>query len=145
LTPDSSGAYNSGNLFLQFDQWYAVYMTADAAIFDTIGTAVSKIDPNISVNGPLADDVDILFSPGIGNGVSAVPEPSTWAMMLIGFAGLGFAGYRSAKKSGAALAATPEDLFDALAFALRYSGCKRVDDAAKMAAAIVAQRLVEHL
>ena len=23
-----------------------------------------------------------------------VPEPSTWAMMLIGFAGLGFAGYR---------------------------------------------------
>ncbi len=26
-----------------------------------------------------------------------VPEPSTWAMMLIGSAGLGFAGYRSAK------------------------------------------------
>ena len=23
-----------------------------------------------------------------------VPEPSTWAMLLIGFAGLGFAGYR---------------------------------------------------
>ena len=25
---------------------------------------------------------------------SVVPEPSTWAMMLLGFAGLGFAGYR---------------------------------------------------
>jgi hypothetical protein len=25
---------------------------------------------------------------------SAIPEPSTWAMMLVGFAGLGFAGYR---------------------------------------------------
>lgn len=25
---------------------------------------------------------------------SAVPEPSTWAMLLLGFAGLGFAGYR---------------------------------------------------
>ena len=24
----------------------------------------------------------------------AAPEPSTWAMMLIGFAGLGFAGFR---------------------------------------------------
>jgi hypothetical protein len=24
----------------------------------------------------------------------AVPEPSTWAMLLIGFAGIGFAGYR---------------------------------------------------
>jgi cholinesterase len=27
-----------------------------------------------------------------------VPEPSTWAMMLLGFVGLGFAGYRGAKK-----------------------------------------------
>ena len=25
-----------------------------------------------------------------------VPEPSTWAMMLLGFAGLGFMGYQSA-------------------------------------------------
>ena len=29
-------------------------------------------------------------------GVSAVPEPSTWLMMLMGFAGLGFAGYLAA-------------------------------------------------
>ncbi len=28
---------------------------------------------------------------------AGVPEPSTWAMMLLGFAGLGFAGYRSRK------------------------------------------------
>jgi phospholipase/lecithinase/hemolysin len=28
---------------------------------------------------------------------STVPEPSTWAMMLFGFAGLGFAGYRRAR------------------------------------------------
>ncbi len=28
-----------------------------------------------------------------------VPEPSTWAMMLLGFAGLGFAGYRASRKS----------------------------------------------
>lgn len=25
---------------------------------------------------------------------SAIPEPSTWAMMLLGFSGLGFVGYR---------------------------------------------------
>lgn len=36
--------------------------------------------------------------------ISAVPEPATWAMMLLGFAGLGFAGYRRSAKS-AALAA----------------------------------------
>ena len=34
--------------------------------------------------------------------VNAVPEPSTWAMMLVGFAGLGYAGYRRARGTGAA-------------------------------------------
>jgi hypothetical protein len=29
---------------------------------------------------------------------SAVPEISTWAMMLVGFAGLGFAGFRASRK-----------------------------------------------
>jgi hypothetical protein len=33
-----------------------------------------------------------------------VPEPSTWAMMLLGFAGLGFVGYRQARKAGRAIA-----------------------------------------
>jgi PEP-CTERM motif len=33
---------------------------------------------------------------------SPVPEPSTWAMMLIGFAGMGFAGYRARKRALAA-------------------------------------------
>lgn len=28
----------------------------------------------------------------------SIPEPSTWAMMLVGFAGLGFAGYRASRK-----------------------------------------------
>jgi hypothetical protein len=31
-------------------------------------------------------------------GVSGVPEPSTWAMMLLGFAGLGFAFRQSRRK-----------------------------------------------
>jgi PEP-CTERM motif len=30
--------------------------------------------------------------------LSAVPEPSTWAMMLLGFAGLGYASYRRARR-----------------------------------------------
>jgi hypothetical protein len=34
--------------------------------------------------------------------ITQVPELSTWAMMLIGFAGLGFAGYRRAKAVPAA-------------------------------------------
>jgi hypothetical protein len=33
-----------------------------------------------------------------------VPEPSTWAMMLIGFAGLGYAGWRGSRKAGSVAA-----------------------------------------
>ena len=35
--------------------------------------------------------------------VSTVPEASTWAMMAFGFAGLGFAGYRRAKRPAPSL------------------------------------------
>jgi hypothetical protein len=38
-------------------------------------------------------------------GISAVPEPSTWAMMVLGFAGLGLVGYRRARKGTTACAA----------------------------------------
>ncbi len=34
----------------------------------------------------------------------AVPEPSTWAMALLGFAGLGYAGYRKAGQAASASA-----------------------------------------
>ena len=32
-------------------------------------------------------------------GVDGVPEPSTWAMLLLGFAGVGFMAYRRKSKS----------------------------------------------
>jgi hypothetical protein len=41
--------------------------------------------------------------------------------------------------------AAPEDIADALAFALRFSGRKRVHNGDEIMAAIVAKRLVEHL
>jgi hypothetical protein len=36
--------------------------------------------------------------------VTGVPEASTWAMLLVGFAGLGLAGYRASRKGGAVAA-----------------------------------------
>ena len=41
--------------------------------------------------------------------------------------------------------ATPEDLAEALAYALRYSGRKQLRDSGEIMARIVAERLVEHL
>ncbi len=39
----------------------------------------------------------VLLNRGQGEVKSAVPEPSTWAMMALGFAGLGYAGFRKAR------------------------------------------------
>ena len=57
------------------------------------------IDPMLSIDTNLAADYQLIFSPGIGNGVSAVPEPSTWAMMLLGFVGVGAMTYRRRKSA----------------------------------------------
>jgi hypothetical protein len=46
--------------------------------------------------------VDNDLIPGSSTARESIPEPSTWAMMLLGFAGLGFAGYRRARQHCAA-------------------------------------------
>ncbi len=39
----------------------------------------------------------------VSGGVTAsTPEPSTWAMMILGFGGLAFAGYRASRKAAVA-------------------------------------------
>ncbi len=54
-----------------------------------------------SVSGPLTNEQS--FTPP-STTVGAVPEPSTWAMMILGFAGVGLMAYR--RKSKPALMAT---------------------------------------
>jgi hypothetical protein len=56
----------------------------------------ANLDPMFSISDPL---YTIALSDGFGNGIAGgVPEPSTWAMMLLGFSGVGFMAYR--RKSG---------------------------------------------
>jgi Ice-binding-like/PEP-CTERM motif len=52
----------------------------------------------IALNGAVTMDSNTIGTGGCDSppGGSTVPEPSTWAMMLLGFAGLGFVGYRQA-------------------------------------------------
>jgi PEP-CTERM motif len=40
-----------------------------------------------------------LQNTGLNLSISAVPEPSTWAMMILGFAGIGFTAYRKRNRS----------------------------------------------
>jgi len=52
--------------------------------YDAYGDVISMIDPSGGTT---------TFA------YFAVPEPSTWAMMVLSFAGLGFAGYRARKRT----------------------------------------------
>jgi hypothetical protein len=53
-------------------------------------------DDRVTNLGFFSGPIHLTFDdPGIFVLGGAVPEPSTWAMMLLGFAGLGFVGYRS--------------------------------------------------
>jgi hypothetical protein len=72
-------------------------------------------DSVIDLGSSLGSDIDLTFgytlvADGTGGfgfdfavgGVAPAPETSTWAMMLLGFAGLGYAGYRRAREPRAA-------------------------------------------
>ena len=91
---------------------YLIILSATAGAANAIsaepafsGSSSVSIDPYFYLDPSIADpqDYSLLFSPGIINSPSnvagGVPEPSTWAMMVIGFVGLGFAGYRGRRRS----------------------------------------------
>jgi hypothetical protein len=67
--------------------------------YDTTGTfnAVRFTEGNNVGGGYESDNHTVGFYTSFGG----VPEPSTWAMMLFGFAGLGFVGYRKAARKSA--------------------------------------------
>jgi hypothetical protein len=80
---------------LSYNFDYLIEMNA-TAIAHPSGTATAFLDPFLFLDPNLvALGYSIITSDGIGNSLaSAVPEPSTWAMMILGFAGIGFMAYR---------------------------------------------------
>jgi hypothetical protein len=61
-----------------------------------LASASAAVDPTVMIDPGFADasQYQIVFSPDVS---SAVPESGTWAMMLIGFAGLGYAAFRQGR------------------------------------------------
>jgi hypothetical protein len=107
LAVEASGSYNL-SIWLPTGSPIPVQLNASAEVAGS-GSASAYIDPyfSIDLSNANAAAYSIFVSPGIGNspspGVPGTPEPSTWAMMLLGFAGLAFAGFRQAKAGPAIL------------------------------------------
>ena len=81
LVPTTGGSWRTVNITSSLDD-----TQTDLIGISFFGSQYSGVNPG---NAIYLDDVSIT------SGV--VPEPSTWTMMLLGFAGLGFAGYRVRK------------------------------------------------
>jgi uncharacterized protein (TIGR03118 family) len=63
----------------------------------TFGVSGANGSPNVLY---FTDGIDGETA-GLFGAITVVPEPSTWAMVALGFAGLAFAGYRGSRKSAA--------------------------------------------
>jgi hypothetical protein len=101
--PNQPYAYDQGAWIFDNVAWSASPYLDNSGLFFSAGS----YDYNLytigstyflSTNNPYG-----IYNPGevvlAGNDPPAVPEPYTWAMMLVGFAGLGFAGYRTSRKA----------------------------------------------
>jgi hypothetical protein len=107
LESNSSGSLGLGDSM-------ALEINANGTVEDYTFTSFADAEPffanhplDLGAIGPGSQYVDLTYTLDTFTAVSgfgfdyvlggAVPEPSTWTMMLFGFVGLGFASYRRAK------------------------------------------------
>jgi hypothetical protein len=90
----STGAQNYSTFLMDgtdLDYWhwiqFAYNYSAAPTLSFTSGVSVFGTDNFVNYNDPM-----------VSGTISAVPEPATWAMMLLGFAGVGFMAYRRKSK-----------------------------------------------
>jgi len=93
-----TGGFNeNGTYTVNLGQVYDVMLSTYVNCGNPGGSMCSaSIDPIITDD---SQNSSLVFSAGFGDSaVGAVPEPSTWAMMILGFAGVGFMAYRRKSK-----------------------------------------------
>jgi PEP-CTERM motif len=104
IPPDPSCSSSPSSLDSTFTLYPGRYsvdigVSGDAEADDGNSSFSASVDPIIAISPEfLASNpgYSLTFSAGIQqpSTLGAIPEPSTWAMLVVGFAGLGFAGWR---------------------------------------------------
>jgi hypothetical protein len=94
---DTNGkiSVNGGNADLISDFTSGTVLGPSGGSSDNITVQPISLDQFLTDSGYTLTSFEALAG-------SPVPEPSTWAMMLLGFVGLGYAGYRSTRRTTAA-------------------------------------------
>jgi CHRD domain/PEP-CTERM motif len=97
----TSGSYNNTFDLTLASSYNPAFVTATGSVSNAEAALLAGLDA-----GDTYLNIHTTNFPGgeIRGFLQAVPEPSTWAMMILGFAGIGFMGYRR-RKSTVALAA----------------------------------------
>ena len=107
---DATGtSINSGlgtnSLFLEFDNCpFCLHPVVPNQLTYLLPVGQFELDITSSSQGHSNSGSTVLIGYGIfasSETVAAIPEPSTWAMMLLGFAGIGFIVHRRKSKSAA--------------------------------------------
>jgi hypothetical protein len=116
LEPNPTQPFSNYRVIFSYDN---VYFPDESLQVDTAGILFSagNYDYNLYSNGAtyyLSSNNPVgVYDPGEGvalggpfriDSVTSAPEPSTWAMMLVGFAGLGVMGWRGWRRTAAHVA-----------------------------------------
>jgi hypothetical protein len=99
----SQTAFNYPGAGNFLDIYGLMFSIGGGAVVDLFsnGVGFGNNPGDTNVFGVVVANADTVLD-SVPNGVVAgTPEPSTWAMMILGFASLGFAGYRKARKTAA--------------------------------------------
>lgn len=116
LNPTTSGIVAGGPKWNELGSWSGLCYSAGCGYTGWIEASYTIAAPgSYQVEFGVINFSDVHYNSGLAfaglenngtpvEGTPGTPEPSTWAMMVLGFAGLGSAGWRSSRRAARSLA-----------------------------------------
>jgi hypothetical protein len=95
--PPTASAFDGHGSVL--DIYGLMFTVGSSTAIDLFSNGIGFGPPGAEFGAVIANHDTLLDS--VSNIALSTPEPSTWAMMVLGFASLGLAGYRKARKTAA--------------------------------------------